>query len=88
MPTSYEVLTFTFTHNTAIISSHNNIASVEVNSYLKRMDVWFDNWRIRINELKSKLDTFTLRKGDCAHVFFYNKKLPQESKAVYLVLHL
>ena len=70
MPTSDEVLTFASADNTAIISSHNNIASLEVNSYLKRMDIWFDNWRIIINELKHKLDTFTLRKADYAHVFF------------------
>ena len=28
------------------------------------MDIWFNNWKIRINEQKSKHVTFTLRKGD------------------------
>ena len=52
------------------------------------MEIWFNNWRIRINELKSKHVTFTLRKGDCPPVFFNNIKLPHESKAVYLGIHL
>ena len=52
------------------------------------MDIWFSNWRIRINELKSKQVTFTLRKGDCPPVFLNNIKIPHESKAVYLGINL
>ena len=55
LPTSEEVLTSTFADDTAILSSHNNpiIASVELNKPLKHMEIWFNNWRIRINEVKS-----------------------------------
>ena len=90
LPTSEEVLTSTFADDTAILSSHHNpiIASVELNKHLKHMEIWFNNWRIRINELKSKHVTFTLRKGDCPPVFFNNIKLSHESKAVYLGIHL
>ena len=45
------------------------IALVESNDHLKRMQIWFNNWRIRINELKDNRVTFTLRKGDCSPVF-------------------
>ena len=52
------------------------------------MELWFNNWKISINELKSKLVNFTLEKGDCPPVFFNNIKLPHESEAVYLGIHL
>ena len=44
------------------------------------METWFNNWRIRTNELKSKHVTFTLRKL----IILGN----QESKTVYLGIHL
>ena len=77
-------MTCTFADDTAILSSHFNpvIASSELN--LKHLEIWYNNWRIRINELKSKHVTFTLRKGDCPSLFLNNIKLPHESKAVYL----
>ena len=61
--TNDKVLTSTFADDTAILSSHNNpvIASVELNSHLKRIEIWF-NWRISINAIKSKHVTFILRK--------------------------
>ena len=51
LPTNDKVLTSTFADDTAILSSHNNpvIASVELNDYLKSMEIWFNNWIIRIN---------------------------------------
>ena len=90
LPTSDRVLTCTFADDTAILSSHCNpvIASSELNCHLKHLEIWYNNWRIRINELKSKHVTFTLRKGDCPPVFLNNIKLPHESKAVYLGIHL
>ena len=64
-------------NDTAILSSHCNhvIASSELNSHLKRMEIWFNNRRIKINELKSKHITFILRKGDYPLVFLNNIKL-------------
>ena len=71
LPTSDRVLTCTFAHDTAILSSHCNpvIASSELNCHLKHLEIWYNNWRIRINELKSKYVTFTLRKADCPPVY-------------------
>ena len=70
--TNDKVLTSTFADDTAILSSYNNpvIASVELNDHLKCMELCFNHWRIRINELKSNRVTFTLRKGDRQPVFF------------------
>ena len=64
LPTSDKVLPSTFVDDTAILSSHKNpvIASVILNIHLKRIEIWFNNWRIRINEVKSKHVAFTLRK--------------------------
>ena len=90
LPTIDKVVTSTIADDTEIFSSPNSpvIASVELNSHLKRMKVWFNNSRIRIIELKTKHVGFTSRKGDCSPVFFNNIKLPHESKAVYLGIHL
>ena len=90
LPTNNKVLTYTFIYDIAILTSHNNpvIASVDLNNHLKCMEIWFNNWRLRINELKSKHVTFTLRKGDCAPVVLNNIKIPHESKAIYLVILL
>ena len=51
LPTSEEVLISMIPDHTAILSSHHNpiIASVELNKHLKHMEIWFNNWRIRIN---------------------------------------
>ena len=43
---------------------------------------------IRINKLKSKHFTFTIRKGDGRQVFLNNVKIPHKSKAIYLWIHL
>ena len=59
---------------------------MKLNNQLKRNDIWFSNSRIRVHKLKSKHVTFKLRKGDCPPV--NNIKLPHETKAVYLGIHL
>ena len=61
---------------------------MELNANLKRMEIWFNNSRIRINEIKSKQFTCRLRKGECLSVFPNNIKIPHESKAVYIGRHL
>ena len=78
LPTSDKVLTSTFADDIAILTSHKNpvIAPEELNNHLKRIDKWFNNSRIRLNEVKTKHITFTLRKGDCPPVFLNNIKLP------------
>ena len=51
LPTSDRVLTCTFADDSAILSSHCNpvIASSELNCHLKHLEIWYNNWRIRIN---------------------------------------
>ena len=91
MPTSDKVLTSIFADDTAILSSHKNpvTASVELNDQLKRIEIWFNNWRTRVNELKSKNVTFTLRNAySSPPVFLNNIKLTHENKALYLGIHL
>ena len=70
LPTSDKVLTSTFADDTAMLSPYKNpvISSVELNNHSKRIEMWFNNWTIRVNDLRSKHITFTLRKGDCPPV--------------------
>ena len=83
-PTLYVILTadlptsdFSFHFNPVIVSS-------ELNCHLKHLEIWYNNWKITINELKSKYVTFTLKKGDCPPVFLNNLKLFHERRQLIL----
>ena len=58
----------TFADDTALLSSHSNpiIASQVLNKHLKEVEAWLYKWRIKVNEIKSKHVTFTLRTGNCS----------------------
>ena len=63
---SEQVLTCTFIDDTAIFISHCNpvIASSELNCHLERLKIWYNNWRIRINVLKSATCYFHIKKRE------------------------
>ena len=46
------------------------------------------NWRIRVNELKSKHVTFAFRKGNCQTITLYSIVIPQSDCVTYLGIHL
>jgi hypothetical protein len=61
----------TFADDTCILSPHPdpNQASAFLKSHLNDLQDWFRKWRIKANENKSFLITFTLRKAQCPPVF-------------------
>lgn len=90
LPTTDRLLTSTFADDTAILSTHANpiVASMELNNHLRNVETWLKNWRIRVNELKSKHVTFTLRTGNCPPVTLNNVNIPQSDDVTYLGMHL
>ena len=63
IPQSDQIITSTFADDTALLSSHSNpvIASQALNKLLKEVEALLNKWRIKVNEIKSKHVTFTLR---------------------------
>lgn len=90
LPTSPNLIISTFADDTAILSSHENpsVASMELNNHLRYVETWLNNWRIRVNELKSTHVTFTLRRENCPSVTLNNVNIPQSDKVTYLGIHL
>ena len=76
----------TFADNTAILNSHKkpHIASSQLEIYLRRVETWLKDWRIRVNELKSCHVTFTLRRGNYPPVILNGISIPQTNHVTYL----
>ena len=90
LPICNELTISTFADDTAILSSNENprIASKQLETYLRHVETWLKNWRIRVNELKSKHVTFALRMGNCPPVTLNNISIPQSDYVTYLGIHL
>ena len=90
LPVADNLLTSTFADDTAILSSHKDpiMASVELSNHLRQVETWLKNWRIRVNELKSKHVTFSLRKETCPPLKLNNVTIPQSDTVTYLGIHL
>lgn len=50
--------------------------------------MWFQKWRIKVNEDKSVHVTFTTRKDTCPPVLLNGSIIPQKEEAKYLGIHL
>ncbi len=90
LPTNEYLTISTFADDTAILSSdaNPNVASRNLNNHLKYVETWLKNWRIRVNELKSKHVTFSLRRGDCPPITLNNVIIPHSDNVTYLGIHL
>lgn len=90
IPTNSQLTTHTFADDTAILSrSHSpKIATEQLARHLIRVERWFADWRIRINEAKSKHVTFTLNRETCPPLALYNTPVPQAAEVTYLGAHL
>ncbi|KAF0771950.1 ribosome biogenesis protein TSR3 isoform X1 [Aphis craccivora] len=65
---SYKItLIGTYADDTAILASNVDpaIARQQIQTHLNTLLSWFNKWRIKINETKSSLITFSLRPQDC-----------------------
>ena len=90
IPQSDLIITSTFADDTALLSTHSNpvIASQVLNNHLRVVESWLNKWRIKVNELKSKHVTFSLRVGDCPNVVLNNVIVPQANSVKYLGIHI
>jgi len=73
-----------------IISIHSDpsLAIQNLQSHLTLMEVWYNNWRFKINQSKSIYTMFTLRPDPCDDVFIYGIQIPSALNTKYLCLIL
>ncbi|CAB0035223.1 unnamed protein product [Trichogramma brassicae] len=64
------------------------MASCHIQNFLDKLQVWLQNWRIKVNGAKSSHITFTLRKNNCPQVSIYGNPIPQSDQVKYLGMHL
>lgn len=90
IPTSNKVLISTFADDTALLSSNAcaKTASKQLQTHLNLVQDWLHTWKIKVNELKSKHITFTLRNNTCEEVRINNIPVPQANEVTYLGIHL
>ncbi|MXP61690.1 reverse transcriptase family protein [Pantoea sp. Taur] len=86
IPTTSDTFLATFADDTAILSSHPDpeTASYQLQRHLSLIEVWCNQWRIKVNELKCKHVTFTLRRKSCPPIFFNDTPLPISDTVRYL----
>jgi len=79
-----------FADDKIIFTSNENplVASQHLQKHLNDMEVWYSNWKIKINNEKSSHITFTLRQGVVPPVSLANKIIPSATKVKYLGLLL
>jgi hypothetical protein len=79
----------TFAYDTAIMATHSNptIASLNIQTHLRKIEHWSRKWRLKINETKSAHITFTLGKETCPPVHINQAFIPQAETVKYLGLH-
>lgn len=87
-PTSPTTSVAEFADDKAIISVHEDphIASLSLQNHLDLMSVWYDKWRVKVNQSKSIHSTFTLRLPPCPEVFLNNIPIPSSQSVKYLGL--
>jgi hypothetical protein len=80
----------TYADDTAILSPHQDptVASQRLQTALNKIQSWMKKWRIRVNEGKSFLVTFTTRRNTCPPVSLNNRQLKQCEDVKYLGMHL
>jgi hypothetical protein len=74
--------TATFADDTAILATHENpvIASIKLQTTIKKIDDCVKKWRIKINKSKSMHFTFTLCNETCLTAQMGNVDLPRKNE--------
>jgi len=91
VPTTQDTLMATFADDTAILPSDPDPvgATENLQHHLNLLQIWLDQWRIKVNPTKSAQVTFTIRRDICPPVNLHNTHIPVKEKEVkYLGLHL
>jgi hypothetical protein len=80
----------TYADDTVLLSSSHvpEDTSMHLQQHLNILCEWLDKWRIQINPAKSIHVSFTLRRGQCPHLFLNNELIPQKNEVRYLGLIL
>jgi hypothetical protein len=80
----------TFADDTCISSSDQdiNVAIDNLQNHLNLFQIWFNQWRIKINENKSSHITFTLRPNISPPLTLNNNIIPFVNSVKYLGIHL
>jgi hypothetical protein len=68
------------TNEDPIVTSHN------LQNHLSLMVIWYNNWRIKVNQTKSNHTTFTLKLGRCPAVTLFDTQIPSTQIVKYLGL--
>lgn len=80
----------TYANDTLISATHQDSSTAcrMVQTHLNMINLWTKRWKIKINEKKSTLVTFTMRNYICPPVTINNKVIPSSDKVKYLGLIL
>ena len=89
-PTSPNTLVADYADDKLIISTNENpvVASHNLQNHLSLMEIWYNNWRIKVNQSKSIHTTFTLKLGHCPAVTLFGTEIPSTPTVKYLGLTL
>ena len=79
IPLTTKTILSTYADDKAIMTTHSNptIASMNLQTHLRKIEEWKRKWRLKINETKSAHITFTLRKGTCPPLYINQSTIPQ-----------
>lgn len=90
LPTHEKIMTSTFADDTAILCTHKNptMAHQLLQKHINEISRWCDKWGIKLNETKSTLVSFSLRKSSCPPIKLNQKNIPQSNSTKYLGIHL
>uniref|UniRef100_A0A2S2Q352 Putative RNA-directed DNA polymerase n=1 Tax=Sipha flava TaxID=143950 RepID=A0A2S2Q352_9HEMI len=88
LPTSENTILGTYADDTAILSTatDHTTASRQLQTHIDILSQWFVKWRIKINETKSSLNTFSLRPHYCPPITMNNIMIPHSNEVKYLRL--
>lgn len=90
LPTSRGLTTSTFADDTAILSGCRCPiqASAKLALHLVDVEKWLSDWRIKVNEQKSKQVTFTVKKQDWPSLSLNKTVILKAQEVVYQGVHL
>jgi hypothetical protein len=90
LPTTAHTTIATFADDTGLLAVHADpvVASQHLQHHLNILQEWADTWKIKINQAKSVHITFTTKHSLCPPVTMNNVRIPMQTAAKYLGLHL
>jgi hypothetical protein len=80
----------TYADDTALLTASNDsiVAPRHLQHHLNLLQQWYSKWKIKINQTKSVLVTFTNKRIICPQVIINNTQIPVQTEVKYLGLYL